>query len=107
MDGDREIDPRVALRLRYFQLETLAKNNQTQCDICHTVISKGEALETWKGNACVFVGCLSCYRDRGVLFTMYPDGLHIEPQEQGSTGFVRSSHSMLPSQFGPLGKPRG
>lgn len=105
MDGNsnkRPVDPAVALRLRYLELEELAKAGKTKCDRCEKTVTRGNAIESWKGNSCVYVACLGCLGEVGILFVVHPNGLHVIPQEEAATGTVRGVSSLLPSSNRPL-----
>lgn len=89
--------PHIKLRLRAYDLETLHKQEMTKCDICAKTVRVANALESWKGNVCVYVACFSCLSKSPLQFVNYPDGLHVDYQDGVSTGIVRGSDSLLPN----------
>lgn len=98
--GPGEVDPRLALRLRYYKLEQAHRNGLTNCDICGNTWKKSEAVEMWKGEACVFVACLQCL-SAPLQVALYPDGLHIDHREMEGAGVIRKADSVLPSNTRP------
>lgn len=98
----KPMDERLALRLRYLELMELEEQGKTKCDACESIVNKGDALEMWKGNVCLYVACFGCLRSRHISIAMYPDGLHIQPQSPGSTGLIRTAESLLPSSNRPM-----
>lgn len=104
MDGygaEHKVDQRVALRMRYLELVELASQGKTKCDLCCEDMSRGNALESWKGNALVFVACLSCLRRKSLIITNLADGMHFETMDaEHST--VAETASLLPSKHRPV-----
>lgn len=97
----RKLNPRVLRRLRYYELESLAEKGKTKCDSCKNVVQKSEAIESWKGNSCIYVACLNCLTKDPVTLSIYPDGIHIDRQFGESSGVIMGSDVFLPSKKGP------
>jgi hypothetical protein len=90
-------DPAVQIRLRAFELESLRSSGQTKCDICSNVIKIAEAMESWKGNVCLYVSCISCLSKAPLQIVTLPDGIHINYMDGQSTGFIRGGASLIPN----------
>lgn len=91
----------VALRLRHIELQRLAQENKTRCDRCEQPIPRGEALESWIGDRCAYVVCMSCLAKESLHVSRYPGGIAFDATGESSHGCIRSARNTFPSAHRP------